>query len=1162
MKPKFIHLNTRSDYSITSGLNKPQELIKRACFLKMPALGMVDYGNFYGVIKFYQCALKYGIKPIIGVKFNIKFNFISQQDSVINILAVDNIGYKNLIILISKAQAQKKKDICISNNKIIIHQNWLVKYRKGLIILSGGYYGDFGKFIVKKDFHTVNLFLDFYDTYFNNFYYLEVQRNNRLYEEKYIQYAIKISKKKNIPLVATNDVCFIHKEDFYTHNIRLAIDQKITINVQKNDFFYSNHQYFKNEDEMCILFHDIPEAIQNSVEIAKRCNVIISTGKYFLPNFSTGIMNEQDFLISKSMSGLKDRLCTLYPDKKYRSIMFIKYKKRLFMELNIINTMNFPGYFLIVMEFVKWAKDNNIPVGPGRGSGAGSLVAYALQITEIDPLKFGLIFERFLNPDRKSMPDFDIDFCMEKRDLVIDHVSEVYGPDHVSQIITFGTMSARAVIRDVGRALGYPYGFVNKISQLIPLDVGITLHKALSKKFDLIKLYKKNIEVKRLVDIAKKLEGVIRNTGKHAGGVVISPKKLINFMPLQSDDNVFITQLDKNDINYVGLLKFDFLGLKTLTIMHSALKRINIFLKKSNISNITLDAIPLNDKKSFQLLQTGNTIAVFQLESYGMRDLIIKLKPDCFEDIISLIALFRPGPLQSGMVDNFINRKHGKEPIFYPDVKWQHRLLKPILQSTYGVILYQEQVIQIAQVLSGYTLSKADILQRAMSKKKIQEMAAQRLDFQKNAKKNNISDKLSNKIFDLLEKFSGYGFNKSHSTAYALISYQTLWMKSNYPPEFMAAVMSADLDNVGKIKIYIQECVRMKIKIIPPNINISTYSFQVDRNRHLIYGLGAIKGVGRSVVQEIIKSRKRVGKFNSFFEFCTNINSKFINKRVLEKLILSGCFDYLNIKRDQLMQVVKQAINFSSQYEHFKSIHQLNLLHCIEQDYVLLENSLREKKIHLWSNRETLDFEKDVLGFYLTGHPITEYIHELNYYIRGFEIKNSIKSNVSLIKVFGIISSIRLKLTKTNKNIMFLEISHPDHDIEVIVFDNLIKLYIHKIKKGKIVIVFGKLTLNNTIRKIRLIANSIISIDEARNRYVKKIILVIQQDIFYEHILDDIKNLIIHSVGGDIPIYIRYKLINNQSNFKLHNRWNLFLSENLIYKLKFLLGQKNIYFSF
>ncbi|WP_343128338.1 DNA polymerase III subunit alpha [Buchnera aphidicola (Takecallis taiwana)] len=1162
MKPKFIHLSTRSDYSITSGLNKPQELIKQAYKLKMPALGMIDDGNFYGVIKFYQCALKYGIKPIIGVKFKIKFNFTSSQDSVINILAADDIGYKNLIILISKAQFKKNKDINVRNNDITIYQHWLVRYKKGLIILSGGYYGDFGKYIIQKDQHTINLFLDFYNTYFDNFYYLEVHRSKRIYEEQYIQYAIQISKKRNIPIVATNDVCFIHQNDFDTHNIRLAIDQKVTINTKKNDFFYSSHQYLKNEDEMCALFSDIPEALQNSVEIAKRCNVVISTGKYFLPSYPTGNMSEKDFLVLTSVTGLKDRLRILYPDIQQRSIMFAKYKKRLLMELKIINDMNFPGYFLIVMEFVQWAKDNNIPVGPGRGSGAGSLVAYALKITEIDPLKFDLIFERFLNPDRKSMPDFDIDFCMDKRDLVIEHVSTLYGSDKVSQIITFGTMSARAVIRDVGRALGYPYGFVNKISQLIPLDIGITLKKSLSKKLNLIKLYKSNVEVKRLVDIAQTLEGVIRNTGKHAGGVVISPNKLINFTPLESDNNVCITQLDKNDINYVGLLKFDFLGLKTLTVMYAAIKLINTFLKRNNTNRISLDMIPLNDKNSFQLLQTGNTIAVFQLESYGMRDLIIKLKPDCFEDIISLIALFRPGPLQSGMVENFINRKHGIEPIFYPDENWQHILLKPILESTYGVILYQEQVIKIAQVLSGYKLSKADILQRAMSKKNTQEMAEQRLDFQKNAKNNGISYEFSNKIFDLLEKFSGYGFNKSHSAAYALISYQTLWMKANYPPEFMAAVMSADLDNIKKINIYIQECLRMNIKIIFPNINISKYSFIVNENRNIVYGLGAIKGVGKSVVKAVLDARKRIGKFNSFFEFCASIHSKFINKRVLEKLILSGCFDCFEVKRYKLMQFVSQVIKFSDQYDNFKSIYQLNLLHSIEQERIFLERAFKKTKICSWSDKETLDREKDVLGFYLTGHPINTYLKELNYYIHGFEIKNSSNNNFSLVKVFGIISAIRFKLTRKNKNIMFAEISHPIYDIEVIIFDNLMKLYIKHMHKGNIVIVFGKLLLNNSIRKIRLIANSIMSLDEARNHYVKKLVLVIHQDIFHERILDNIKNYIIPCVGGHIPIYIRYNIKNNQSNFKLHNRWNVVISEVLIYKLKSVLGKKNVYFCF
>ncbi|QCI25962.1 DNA polymerase III subunit alpha [Buchnera aphidicola] len=1161
MIPKFIHLNTRSDYSITSGLNKPQELIQRAYTLNMPALGMIDYGNFYGVIKFYQAALKYGIKPIIGVKLRIKFNFIPNTDSIINILAINKIGYKNLIILISKAQSQKNSSNTIDNN-IIIHQDWLVKYKSGLIILSGGYYGDFGRYIVNKDYDHANLFIDFYNTYFSDFYYFEIHRTNRIYEEQYIKCVIQLSILKNIPIVATNDVCFIHEHGFDTHNIKLAIDQGVTVNCNKNNGYYSPQQFLKTEHEMCMLFHDLPEALQNSVEIAKRCNVVISTGKYFLPVFPTGKINVQDCLFKKSVQGLKDRFRNLYLNQKNRMIIFEKYKKRLFTELDIINKMNFPGYFLIVMEFVQWAKDNNIPVGPGRGSGAGSLVAYVLKITELDPLKFGLIFERFLNPERKSMPDFDIDFCMDKRDLVIDHVAKFYGLDKVAQIITFGTMSARAVIRDVGRALGYPYGFVNNISQLIPLDTGITLKQALSNEFHLIELYQKNIEVKRLIDIAQKLEGVIRNTGKHAGGIVIAPKKLTDFTPLQCDNNFFITQLDKNDIDYVGLLKFDFLGLRTLTIMYDALKLINQFLKRTDKSNICINNIPLNDHRSFQLLQTGNTIAVFQLESYGMRDLIIKLRPDCFEDIISLIALFRPGPLQSGMVDNFINRKHGKEPIFYPDAKWQHISLKPILESTYGIILYQEQVMQIAQVLSGYKLSKAEVLQRAMSKKKVQEMSDQRMDFQENAKKNGISYEFSNKIFDLLEKFSGYGFNKSHSAAYALISYQTLWMKSNYPAEFMTAVMSADLDNVNKIHISIKECIRMNIKIIPPNINLSEYCFKVNSDRNIVYGLGAIKGVGKSVVEEIMRVRQRIKKFNNFFEFCTNIQSKFINKRVLEKLILSGCFDCLNIRRDRLMQSIEQAIIFSNQYNNLKCINQLTLLQPMYQENKILNDQLIKNKKIFWSEKMELDFEKDVLGFYLTGNPLREYAIELNYYINVSNTKNIFITKKNIKKIFGVVSAIRFKITKKNKRIMFLEITNQLHDTEVIFFDHLISLYKNKVKKNDIVIIFGKHVLSNPLKSNKIIADFMMSIDEARNFYIQKLILIINNDTFYTDILHDIKKCILSDVGGKIPIYLRYNMYNNQSNFKLHARWNVSLSEKLLYNLKILLGKNNVYFTF
>ncbi|WP_367678660.1 DNA polymerase III subunit alpha [Buchnera aphidicola] len=1160
MHPKFIHLCTQSDYSIISGLNKPKELIQQAYKLNMPALGITDYGNFYGAIKFYTSAMEYGIKPIFGVKFKIKFNFISSL-SLINIIALDTIGYRNLILLISKSRTNFDPTSCIKED-IIIYQDWLLECRKGLLILSGGYNGDFGKYILNNNQKIINEFINFYNTYFLDFYYFEIHRTNRIYEEEYIQSILKLSKIYEIPIVATNDVCFIHKRDFDIYKIKLSIHQGVTLKKYTNHTNCSHEQFMKSEQEMCLLFSDIPEVLRNSIEIAQRCNVSIPTGNYFLPIFSKENTDEKQLLINISLNGLKNRLNVLYPDSKIRKLMEIKYRNRLHEELDVINKMNFPGYFLIVMEFVKWAKKNDIPVGPGRGSGAGSLVAYSINITELDPLRFGLIFERFLNHERRSMPDFDIDFCMEKRDLVIEHVAQVYGKDRVAQIITFGTMSARAVIRDVGRVLGYPYGFVNSISKLIPLDIGITLKQSLLKDLDFFNLYDKNIEVKRLVDISQRLEGVIRNTGKHAGGIVISPSKLKKFTPVQCDDNIFITQFDKNDIDYIGLLKFDFLGLRTLTILHSAVRMINKRLKYKNQKLIHLNHISLQDKKSFELLNTGNTIAVFQLESYGMRNLILRLQPDCFEDIISLIALFRPGPLQSGMVDNFINRKHGKEPISYPDKKWQHISLKPILESTYGIILYQEQVMKIAQVLSGYSLSQADILQRAMSKKNFKEMSNQRIKFQKCAMINGISNLLSSKIFDLLEKFSGYGFNKSHSSAYALISYQTLWLKSNYPSEFMASVMSADIDNSDKIKILIYECRRMKIKIIPPDINISEYFFTVSKNNHIIYGLGAIKGLGKNVVKEIILSRKKVKIFHSLFEFCINVSSQCINKRVLEKLIFSGSFDSFKVSREILFYSISDAIQLSNQNKKLNNICQLTLLKPLEKENKILSINYKKSKNLFWTNKKILCHERDVIGFYLTGNPICEYLSELKYYTNGFRIRDIVISKKSKITIFGIISSISMKITKKKKNIIFLElIDHPDK-VEVIIFDYIEKFYKKYLKKDNIVIIKGYVSKIDAFNSIKCIAHKIIDINYYRDKYVKKLVLYIKNHDIYDALYNDIKNIITPFLGGKIPIYICNMISRPKSNFKLHCRWNVKIHQKLLNRLKFLLGKDSVHLMF
>lgn len=981
--PRFIHLRVHSDYSMIDGLAKTGPLVKKVASLGMPAFAITDFTNLCGLVKFYGAAHGAGIKPIVGADVYLETELLGDEYAHLTILARDNVGYQNLTLLISEAYKHG-----YGAAGPVIKQEWLTTYREGLLLLSGGRMGDVGKFLLRGNRALVEQCLEYYQTHFPDSYYLELIRTGRPDEESYLHEAVALASEKGLPVVATNDVRFLDSDDFDAHEIRVAIHDGFTLSDPKRPKHYSPQQYMRTEEEMCELFADIPEALENSVEIAKRCNVTIRLGEYFLPQFPTGDMSTEDFLIKKSKEGLEERLAFLFPDPQEREKRRPEYDERLEIELKVINQMGFPGYFLIVMEFIQWSKDNGVPVGPGRGSGAGSLVAYSLKITDLDPLEFDLLFERFLNPERVSMPDFDVDFCMEKRDRVIDHVADMYGRDAVSQIITFGTMAAKAVIRDVGRVLGHPYGFVDRISKLVPPDPGMTLEKAFAAEPQLPEIYEADEEVKSLIDMARKLEGVTRNAGKHAGGVVISPTKITDFAPLYCDPegNNPVTQFDKNDVEYAGLVKFDFLGLRTLTIINWALEMINARRAKKSLEPVDISAISLTDQRSFDMLQRSETTAVFQLESRGMKDLIKRLRPDCFEDMIALVALFRPGPLQSGMVDNFIDRKHGVEEISYPDVKWQHESLQPVLEPTYGVILYQEQVMQIAQVLAGYTLGGADMLRRAMGKKKPEEMAKQRSVFEAGAIKNGVDGELAMKIFDLVEKFAGYGFNKSHSAAYALVSYQTLWLKAHYPAEFMAAVMTADMDNTEKVVGLVDECWRMGLKVLPPDINSGLYHFHVNDEGEIVYGIGAIKGVGEGPIEAIVEARQQGGHFKDIFDLCARTETKKLNRRVMEKLIMSGAFDKLGPHRAALMSSLEDALKAADQHAKAEAIGQSDMFGVLAEAPEQVERSYAN--VPKWPDQVVLEGERETLGLYLTGHPITRYLKEIERYAAGTRLKD------------------------------------------------------------------------------------------------------------------------------------------------------------------------------
>ncbi|UAJ65504.1 DNA polymerase III subunit alpha [Candidatus Schneideria nysicola] len=1084
--PRFIHLHVHSDYSMIDGVAKVPSLIEKSVSLDMPALALTDFTNLFGLVKFYKLAHKFGIKPIIGADFLMQNKIFPQELVSLTILASNEIGYDNLRLLISQTYQRG-----YMSSGPIIDQDWLIQYNQGLIILSG-FKGDIGKCLIyRHNNFQLEQCLIFYKRYFADRYYLELTRTGRENEEHYVQAAVEFAMRQSLPVVATNDIRFIDKKDFDTHEVRVAIHNGYILNDIKRPHTYSPQQYMRSEKEMCNLFSDIPEALENSIEIARRCNLTLNLGQYFLPNFPTKGISTKDFLIKRANEGLEKRLKFKFINVKDRDKRFVSYKNRLTHELKIINQMGFPGYFLIVMEFIQWAKDHHIPVGPGRGSGAGSLVAYALKITDIDPLDFDLLFERFLNSERISMPDFDIDFCMEKRDLVIDHVANIYGRHAVAQIITFGTLSAKVVIRDVGRVLDYPYSFVDRIAKLVRPDPGMTLEKAFIIEPQLSKLYHSDEDIGMLLDMSRKLEGIIRNVGKHAGGVVIAPTRITDFSPIYCDETGKnpVTQFDKNDIEDIGLIKFDFLGLRTLTIIKRAMDMINTTLKQNKIPPIDISSIPLYNEKSFEYLRKAETTAVFQLESKGMRDLIKRLKPDCFEDIIALIALFRPGPLQSGMVENFINRKHGKEKISYPDIRWQHESLKPILESTYGIILYQEQVMQIAQVLAGYTLSKADLLRCAMGKKKPDEMAKQRNFFKEGAQKKGIDSNLAMKIFDMMEHFADYGFNKSHSTAYALLSYQTLWLKTHYPYEFMASVMSADMDHIDKIRSLIEECNRMGMTVLPPNINTSQFHFHVNKKGQIVYGLGAIKGIGEASIQEIIKGRNQSGMFIDMFDLCVRAQMKNLNRRILEKFILSGSFDCFKQHRAELMQSIDTILKSANQYIQSQLLGQIDMFSdsIPNREYAVSHSSSiqRQQDILPWSEQIKLRGEHETLGLYLTGHPVDQYQNEIQYYSSGIRLKDIQKNHTigSIITVVGLIISVRLVLTKRENQMAILTLEDRSGRLEVVLFRDILEKYRHLLENDdRILIVKGYVASEDSRGYMKMIASQLMDIKEARKK--------------------------------------------------------------------------------
>ncbi len=1073
----FVHLHAHSEFSLAEGLLKVKGTVAAAVKRHIPALALTDRNNLFALVKFYENSLANGVKPILGAELWITPADTGPAARVVA-LAQNSQGYKNLLGLISNSYTE-------SSRRGEITEEQLFARADGLIVLSGGVGGHLWHFVGNGDHALALATAERWKSVFADRYFFELTRTGRNGEEPFIAWAVGAASQLGIGVVATNDVCFLDADDFEAHETRVCIFEGRTLDDSRRPRTHSAQQYLRSAEEMTALFADIPQAISNSVEIAMRCNVQVSLGTYYLPDYP--IPNQQspeDYLKEVSMQGLQQRL-SAQREHAFGGEFDSQeaYVERLLFELNVINQMGFAGYFLIVMEFIAWAKDNDIPVGPGRGSGGGSLVAYALGITDLDPLEYDLLFERFLNPERVSMPDFDVDFCMEGRDRVIAHVSELYGAEAVSQIITFGTMAAKAVVRDVARVQGKPYGLADKLSKLIPFEVGMTLNKAMEDSEELRSFVQENDEVSEIMDMAYKLEGIVRNVGRHAGGVVIAPSALTDFVPLYTEEAGagLVSQYDKDDVERAGLVKFDFLGLKTLTIIDWAVKSINA-QRPQGAELLRIEDLPLGDKATFELMRRAETTGIFQLESRGMKDLIRRLLPDNINDIIALVALFRPGPLQSGAVDDYINRKHGKEPVSYP-----HPTLDTVLQGTYGVVLYQEQVMQIAQVLAGFSLGQADLLRRAMGKKKADEMAKVREQFLQGTGENGVSAQLANEIFDLMEKFAGYAFNKSHSATYALLSFQTAWLKTHHPAEFMAANLSADMQNIDRVVVLIEEVRRMNLQLLPPSVNKSEFRFCA-QDGAVIYGLGAVRGVGEGPVDAIVEARES-GPFLDLADFCGRLDNKKVNKRVLEALIKAGAMDEFGLEQEDLNQtrarLVAQmplAIQGAEQIARDAEVGITDLFGGIAEP-VIAEASLQAAPVAALTPMQRLQGEKETLGLFLTGHPIDSFEAEIRQFCRT-PIKD-LRTGKQSQWVAGMVVNHRVMKTRRGASMGFLVLDDRTARIEVSLFSEAFEQYGSKVSKDELVVVEGEIQHDEYNGGTALRASRILSVDEARQRFAR-----------------------------------------------------------------------------
>ena len=1157
--PIFTHLRIHTEYSIVDGLVRIDDLVAAAVKDQQPAVAVTDLANAFALVRFYKAARGKGIKPIVGVDAWITNDDNRDKPFRLLILCKNKTGYLQLCELLSKAWLTNQY-----KGRAEIRIEWLealatsvstlepeVSQANGLIVLSGAQFGDIGQAIDNGDIAKAEAAAARWARIFPGHFYVEIQRAGQPNQEQQVRHSVALATRLGLPVVATHPVQFISKDEFIAHEARVCIAEGEMLANAKRVRRFNEGMCFKSQAEMAELFKDLPGALANSVEIAKRCNVTLTLGKPQLPNFPTPGMTIDEFLVAETKKGLEERLVQLYPDPEQREKERPRYEARLQFENETIIKMKFPGYFLIVAEFIQWGKNNGVPIGPGRGSGAGSLVAYALKITDLDPLKYNLLFERFLNPERVSMPDFDIDFCQEKRELVIQHVKDLYGRDAVSQIATFGTMAAKGAIRDVGRVLDFGYTFCDGISKLIPFKPGkpVSIAEAIEEEPLLKERLENEEEVKQLLDLAQQVEGITRNIGMHAGGVLIAPGKLTDFCPLytQGGDAGVVSQYDKDDVEAAGLVKFDFLGLTTLTILDRAVNYIRALDPQD--ADFDLAKVALTDRPSYKLLTEAKTVAVFQLESRGMQGMLKDARPDRFEDIIALVALYRPGPMD--LIPDFCKRKHG-EKFDYPDPRTES-----ILSETYGIMVYQEQVMQMAQIVGGYSLGGADMLRRAMGKKKAEEMAQHREIFRAGAAKDGLSTEKADEIFDLMEKFAGYGFNKSHAAAYALLSYHTAYLKVHHTAAFMAANMSLAMEDTEKIKILVEDSIDVcKLTILPPDVNESQFRFTPEGQPRSVtgkqvsnirYGLGGVKGAGQGAIEAIIAARESGGKFKDLFDFCKRVDRKQINRRTVESLIRAGAMDCFGVDRAVLLASVSFAIEVADQAA--ASANQVSLFGGDDSDLVAPPEYVKATP---WTDRQKLSEEKTALGYYLSGHMFDSYAKEVRRFAKTK--LSDLEPSRDPRMLCGVITGVRTQLTQRGK-ILIVQLDDKSGVVEVTIYNELMEQHKNIFREDEFLLVVGKVSEDRFNGGLRITAEKVFDIALARIQYGHKLEMDVECSMSPAKLAEILQPYRHHD---GLPVSLRVTPQGIPCTLQLGDAWRVAPSDELKHALELQLGAKEV----